>query len=331
MDMNTAPETQKVMGWRIAAALFLVGTGAGAYLIGFIFNVIFPGFTAMSKVAVVLAAPVVLVGGLLLLCDIGRRRAFYRAFARPKSSWMAIGAILLTVFIILDLIHIFTWVWPSTGLGGAAYLTLGIIASIFAVLCLVYTGLLLGVVKSVALWSGAFLPVLFLISGLSMGTMAAVFVLSLSNLAVGSAEIQTLVILARFNFFVIIIESMVIGLYLGSMQAFGAARNPAMVLTRGRLAGAFWGGVVAAALVIPFILEALKAYATIGPVAMLVLAVVSSVIGLVGGFMLRYVVVYGGTRTLLNIQGVLVSPPPDEYKVKIIERATYSTLQKRHF
>jgi len=217
-------------------------------------------------------------------------------------------------------------------LAGAPLLTLGIITSIFAVLCLVYTGLLLGVVKSVVvLWSGTFLPVLFLISGLSMGTMAAVFVLSLSKLAVGSTEIQTLVILARFNFFVIIIEAMVIGLYLGSMQVFGAAKNPARVLTRGRLAGAFWGGVVAAALVIPFILEALKAYATIGPVAILVLAVVSSVIGLVGGFMLRYVIVYGGTRTLLNVQGTLVSPPPEEYKVKAIERATYSTLQKEHF
>jgi len=329
--MNTAPETQKVMGWRITAALFLVAVGAGAYLIGFIFNMIFPGFTAMSKGAVILAAPVVIVGTLLLLCDMGRKSPFYLAFARPLSSWIARGSIILTVFIVLNLVHIFTWVWPSTVLAGTPYLTLGIIASIFAVLCLVYTGLLLGVVKSVVvLWSGTFLPVLFLISGLSMGTMAAVLVLSLSKLAIGSTEIQTLVILARFNFFVIIIEAMVIGLYLGSMQAFGAARNPARVLTRGRLAGAFWGGVVAAALVIPFILEALKAYATIGPVAILVLAVVSSVIGLVGGFMLRYVVISGGTRTLLNIQGVLVSPPPEEYKVKVVERATYSTLQKEH-
>ena len=330
--MNTAPSFQKVMGWRTAAIQFLVATGAGAYLIGFIFNMIFPGFTAISKIAVVLAAPVVLIGGLLTICDMGRKSQFFRVFLRPKTSWMSLGAIFLTGFIILDLIHIFTWVWPSTSLAGAPHLTLGIITSIFAVLCLVYTGMLLGVIKSVALWSKAFLPVLFPISGLSMGTMAAVFVLALSKLAAGSVEVQTLEVLARlaaFNFFVIIIEAMVIGLYLGSMQTYGTAMNPARALTHGRLAGAFWGGVVAAALVIPFISEAIKAYAAIGPVAMLVLAVVSSVIGLVGGFMLRYVVVYGGTWIPLNVQGALVPPPPEEYKVKVIERATFSTLQER--
>jgi len=330
--MDTAPDFQKVMGWRTATTLFLVGVGAGAYLIGFVFNMIFPGFTAMSRIAIALAAPVVLVGALLTISDMARKREFFRVYMRPQSSWMSRGAIFMTVFIILALVHTFTWVWPSSSLAGAEHLTLGIITCIFAVLCLVYTGMLLGVIKSVALWNGVFLPVLFLISGLSIGTMAPVLGLALSELGAGSLEAQTLdtvASLARFNFLLIIIEGMVFGLYLGSKQALGTVGNPVTALTRGKMAPAFWVGVVTVALVIPFILEAVKGYASIGPAAMLGLTVASSVIGLAGGFMLRYVIVYGGTRVPLNVRGVAVPAPPEEYKVNAIQQASYSSFQKR--
>ena len=58
------------------------------------------------------------------------------------------------------------------------------------------------------------------------------------------------------------------------------------------------------------------------PVAVLVLTAVASIIGLIGGFMLRYVVVSGGMRIPLNIEGVLV-PPPDTYGVKVTRRAAF--------
>jgi hypothetical protein len=112
-------------------------------------------------------------------------------------------------------------------------------------------------------------------------------------------------------------------------QALGNVVNPVRALTHGRLAPAFWGGLVTVALVIPFILEAVKGYASISPAAMPALAVTSSVIGLVGGFMLRHVIVYGGTRVPLNVRGVSVPHPPEEYEVNAIQQASYSSFQKR--
>jgi len=326
--MNKAPNPQEVLGWRIVASLFLVGAGAGAYLIGFILNMVSPGFVLLSKLSIILAAPVVIAGALLLLCDMGRKAPFYLAFVRPLSSWIARGSIILTVFIILNLTHIFTWIWPSTALAGApgSHLALGVIASIFAVLALVYTGLLLGITKPVPFWNSSFLPGLFLVSGISMGTMAAAFLLSVYSLSVGSAAVRPLMLLARCDVFIIIVEALIICFYLLRMHRLETARTSVTMLTRGRLAAPFWGGVVAAALVVPFVFEVCKAYVFIAnPAALLVLTVVSSIIGLVGGFMLRYVVIYGGTRAPLSVEGVLVSPPPETYRVRVIERATYST------
>lgn len=326
--MGIAPKTQEVMGWRVAASLFLIAAGVGSYLVGFVYGIIDPTtYLALSRLAVILAAPFVLVGGFLLVCDMGQKSRFYYTYWRPGSSWMSLGAIFVTIFFVLDLVHIFAGIWPTTALIGAhaAYLVVGIIASIMAILCLVYTGLLLGVVKSIPFWSRSFLPWLFLFSGVSTGAMASSLLYSIYKFAGGGGPVQSLAGLAYFNFFVIILEAIVLGSYLGKMR--GKAATSVKTVTKGKLAGAFWGGVVIAALILPFIVEALKYFAPMSQASLLVLALAGGIIGLAGGYMLRYVVVYGGTRVLLNVQGQLVAPPPEKYETKVIESA-YQTFQK---
>ena len=55
--MEEALNAQKVWGWKIAAYLFLAGVGAGAYLVGFAFNLTRPEFMLLSKLTVLIAAP----------------------------------------------------------------------------------------------------------------------------------------------------------------------------------------------------------------------------------------------------------------------------------
>jgi hypothetical protein len=43
--------------------------------------------------------------------------------------------------------------------------------------------------------------------------------------------------------------------------------------------------------------------------------------------MLRHVVVYGGTRIPLNVQGQSVAPPPEIFETKVID-AAYQSFQK---
>jgi hypothetical protein len=60
---------------------------------------------------------------------------------------------------------------------------------------------------------------------------------------------------------------------------------------------------------------------------LLVLSLSGGFIGLIGGYMLRHVVVYGGTRIPLNVQAQLVAPPPEKYETKVIKSA-YQTFQR---
>jgi formate-dependent nitrite reductase membrane component NrfD len=282
---------------------------------------------ALSRLAVILAAPVVLVGGLLLLCDMGQRRVFYHMYSRPGSSWMSRGALFVTLFLVLNLIHIFAGIWPATAplSAPAAYWIVGIIASILAVLSLVYTGFLLGVVKSIPFWSPSFLPWLFLFSGLSTGAMAASLFFSIYQFTGGGGPLEPLVGLAYFNLSVIVLEAVVLGSYLQAMKK--RAASSVRTVTSGNLAGFFWGGVVVAGLILPFVIEVFKTLLSFRSVLLPVLALVGGIIGLTGGYMLRHVIVYGGTRIWLNIQGQKVAPPPETYETKSIDSA-YQTFQK---
>jgi polysulfide reductase chain C len=316
------------MGWKVAASLFLIATGAGSYLIGFLAGLTDPaGSMMLSKLAVILAAPFVLVGGLLLLCDMGQKSKFYHMISRPGSSWMSRGAFFVIFFLVFNLIHLFTGIWPTTTLltHPAVYFLVGIIASILAVLTLVYTGFLLGAVRAIPFWSSSFLPWLFLLSGLSTGAMATSLVFSIYKFAGGNGPVQPLTSLARFNFFVIILEAIVVCIYLGVIRS--RAAGSVKTLTGGKLAKAFWGGVVFAGLIVPFIIEALKSFTPPGPAPLLVLALLGGTVGLIGGYMLRHVVVYGGTRVSLNVRGQRVAPPPEKYETRVID-SDYQSFQK---
>jgi formate-dependent nitrite reductase membrane component NrfD len=326
--MERAPKTQEVMGWKVAASLFLIATGAGSYLIGFLFGLNDSAESmTLSKLAVILGAPFVLVGGCLLLCDMGQKSKFYHMISRPGSSWMSRGAFFVTLFLVFNLMHLFTGIWPTTTLRTypAVYFMVGIIASILAVLTLGYTGFLLGAVKAIPFWSSSFLPWLFLFSGLSTGAMATSLLFSVYRFAGGEASVQPLAGLAHFNFFVIILEAIVLSSYLGVMRS--RAAGSVKTLTRGKLAKAFWGGVVFAALIVPFVIEALKSFIPLSTAPLLVLALLGGIVGLLGGYMLRHVVVYGGTRIPLNVQGQRVAPPPEKYETKVID-SDYQSFQK---
>ncbi|MFC1910645.1 NrfD/PsrC family molybdoenzyme membrane anchor subunit [Chloroflexota bacterium] len=325
--MNVIQDTQKVMGWRVAASLFLIATGMGSYLIGFAYRFTSLPMGGIPAVAVVIAAPLVLTGALLLLYDMGQKSEFYHTYARSSSSWMSRGAIFLTAFFILNLVHIFIGIWPVNILQftPAAYLIIGIIASILAILSLIYTAFLLGVVKPIPFWSSRFLIWLFLFSGLSTGAMAIAVVYSIYKITAGSILLESLITLAYFNFFVVIIEALVLTVYLSAIN--GKAQTSVKVLMKGKLARPFWAGVVVAGIIIPLIIEALKDFVIGGSFTLLVLTLFGGIIGLIGGFMLRYVIVYGGTRTKLNVNGTLVAPPPENYIAKAIE-SSYQTFQK---
>ena len=144
----------------------------------------------------------------------------------------------------------------------------------------IYTGVLLGTMAARPLWNSAILGPLFLVSGISTG---AAFML-LYRLAESERQL-----LSRVDMGLILIEILVIGIWLIGLASGGAASREAVALFfGGPYTAAFWTMVVALGLVTPLIGELIEIRHKVVPGRMLAGLV------LVGGFALRWIVVYAG-------------------------------------
>lgn len=160
------------------------------------------------------------------------------------------------------------------------------IASIIAGAALgIYTGILLGTMAARPLWNSALLGPLFLVSGISTG---AAFLLLMK---VNAGERTALV---RIDILAIAIELVLIALWLlGLASGEQAARAAAAQLLGGPYTAAFWTMVVTLGLLTPLITESVERRHRVMPGRM------AAVLVLIGGFALRWIIVYAGQATLL--------------------------------
>ena len=293
-----------VFGWKVIAYLFLAGVGGGAATVGAAFHLIRPEAEVVTKSGVILGPPLVLIGCLLLLFDLGRPVALYRALSRPGQAWISRGSIILTAFIILGVLYFASWIWPFQGLKGSpsAHQILNVLYGLFGAFTVIYTGFLFDTTRSIPFWSTPILPLLFLVSGVSTGT----FVLILALLISGASSSPWIGLLSQFDAFVILFEALIIFFYLHGVHEVTAARVAVSRIVKGDLSAAFWIGVIVIGLVIPFLLEIIWG-AEAFPI------VLASLCGLVGGIYVRYVVVMGAVKAPLNAAGVLIylTPRPE--------------------
>ncbi len=268
--------------WLIAAYLFLAGVGGGAYLVGVIAD--FAGgadWTTVSKIGVFLGVPCVLIGCLFLLADLGKPINAWRVWMKPGTSWIARGTIIIVLFMIFAAIQTAFWIWPFPGSIENARGAIAVLGAIFGFLTVIYTGLLLGYSQPIALWRTALLPVLFFVSAVSTGIMAIVLIGQFQGVAEGP-----LALLASIDAVVLLLEMFVLIVFLYNAYRTIESRFSAKRVLSGPVATAFWLGVVACGLVIPFFLEALAGHGSA--------AVLAAVLGLFGGLCLRYTILAGG-------------------------------------
>ena len=164
MSMANASGNQRIWGWKMASSLFLAGTAAGAYLVGFVMGV-GSQHAQILEVSIPASAILAVAAVVMMLWHAGRKGHFVMAFARPRTSWMSRGAIALAVFFALALLDVILWRALDGYLLGAGNLVIGIVASLVAVFVLSYTGLLLKSLKPITFWDSAWLPALFLVFG----------------------------------------------------------------------------------------------------------------------------------------------------------------------
>ena len=290
--MQTIMKAQTKWGWLIAMYLFLAGLGGGAYVAGVIAD--FLGLTpGISKIGILLGFPCVLIGCMFLIVDLGKPLNFWRAAMRPLTSWIARGTIIISIFMIVNVIHIGLWIWPFNMLEASEYARhfIGIIGLIFAFGTMIYTGILLGASRPIAFWSTAILPLLFLVSALSTGFMAVILFSSL----IGVLK-EGIFILEKFDIILIILEIFVLGFYLQSTHRVYESRASAKLVLTGAIAPFFWFGVAILGIIIPLGLELFGVFAH----GTLLVIIPATICGMIGGLFLRQVVLSGGIHAPLK-------------------------------
>jgi formate-dependent nitrite reductase membrane component NrfD len=307
----------KVLGpqkeWKeiIAIYLYLAGMGAGSYIIGAAINwLINPsrlisiwGLPLDVAKATLLWGPIlVAIGAPFLILDLGIKRRFLYAALNPRTSWVARGFLILSIFIVFGLVLLaksvlpFEWLYPKSSF----WYLFESITLIFAFSTALYTGILLKATKSIPLWNTYLLPLLFLVSALSTGSMAII----LSALGTGLFPLDStpLKILMGAEQILVVIEGIVLFIYLSRRyKASEQAKDSIRLLLFGEKKLLFWGGIVLLGFIFPVVLESISSLSHGNPVFILAAGVVL----LCGGFFLRLGVLSAGIREQIPMQRLM--------------------------
>lgn len=279
---------QTAWGWLPAIYLFLGGMGAGALLIAAAFEFFNlrsqQEFCPTSLVGATVPGPLVILGTLLLIFDLGAGlrepwRIFYM-FTHP-SSVMTWGVWLLTLFIPVSLVYGFLevldsfptardWLRARRWLRWTKFLwnlplrwtkrVFAGVGSVLAVGVAVYTGVLLSAVgPAIPFWSTPvfpglhipLMPLLFLVSALSTGEALTVDIMATFwvNGHVPRGRRVHLIHLALITAEALLISHLLI-------HAFGeggAAAESARQIALGQHSVIFWVFIVLLAIVFPFV------------------------------------------------------------------------------
>lgn len=277
-------------------------------------------FRSFSRISAYLTPPVIIIGGLFLTFHLGKpERGFaFPLFFTNYESWMTIGGWVVGAFAPLSIAYAAAWYF---GFSRPVRLGMAALSVPLGVLMSLYTGFLLSAAWMVPgdrwfvpLWDKKYLPVLFVLSGLSTGLATC----GLAALVAGrfrqglagpkmAEDVWSVAKLASLaDVATILAEGAWVYLFLASLAVGSVGQQLTFTLvTRGDLAPWFWWGFVATGLAAPLLVTAVETvgerlfHARVGWVLF-----AKFILVIVGGLMLRYVVVWGG-----DLKAPLVFPP----------------------
>jgi formate-dependent nitrite reductase membrane component NrfD len=275
-------------------------------------------FRNFSRAAAYVTVPAIIIGGLSLTFHLGKpeRGLAFPLFFTNYQSWMTIGGWILGAFAPLSIAYAAAWYF---NLGRTVRVALAVLGAPMGVLMSLYTGFLLSaafVVPGsrwyVPLWDSTYLPMLFVFSGISTGVAASGLGALLAGrfargFAGGGADEWAVAEVASLtDAAAIVAEAAWVYIFLAYLGVGTLGQQLAFkLMTRGELAPWFWWGFVATGLAAPLLASAAHTvaerifHARVGWVLY-----VKFILVLVGGLMLRYVVVWGG-----DLKAPLVFPP----------------------
>ena len=275
---------QREWGWLVITYLFLGGAGAGLFLISLYIDHAWAGVLGLS---------VLLLGTLLLLLDLGRPERFWRAFFHPQTSWISRGCFFITLVVLFGgvaaAIGILGIELPSGTAAGTLSALAKSVAAAAAVLVMIYTGFVLSPSPAIPFWNSAFFPIIFFAYSL----LAGIDILILCSPALPGPSLD-LVSLEKIQNYLALGCLLLLLSHLSVMSGSAvAARESIRLLTRGRWAPLFLGGVIGFGLIIPL----LFAWPLAGQSefrAVFAITAVLALFRLFGDYLFRFLVIRAG-------------------------------------
>ncbi|HHV63692.1 MAG TPA: polysulfide reductase NrfD [Peptococcaceae bacterium] len=269
-------------GWMLAVDFFFAGMGGAMLLIAGVLDLL-PGEAGTSLLGNICGPLFISLGACFLILELGRPFQAWRVFMNPKAI-LTIGAWTMTLAIG------FGFIYASFGLDVFPWSKMVGLRKLCAVICIItglivatYPGILLGRHKSRPFWNGPGMMVLFLLSSLVTGGAAHLLsaYLFTSSLAGNIAGLNlTVALLLAFQFLVWLVYLWV--------KISGTTTREAVAARRwlnGEFAAPFKYGFLLAGTLVPFILLFFEQRG---------LTMVAACLVLIGGFIMRNLVVSSG-------------------------------------
>ena len=286
MEMTFEPVWKSLIAWY----LFLAGMGGGAFITSAFLHWRHPHAVTMRKIGHVIAPIAVAIGLVLLMFDaeggLHNPLRFALLLHNPFSV-MTWGVVFLAGFMVVSIVVLVLDILKK---GVPRWLEL--VGAAFGLCVGMYTGALLGVVKTFPLWNTALLPVLFLVSAMSAGAASVL----LTAIFKHPEEFNRAGVLKKFHFCLPIIEFVLVAaLLFVTMYNSTAGFESVWSLVAGKWAPLFWVGLVAVGLVLPTVLECRLLFFSSKEFeesrTAHYISAASDAAVLVGGFLLRFLIV----------------------------------------
>jgi formate-dependent nitrite reductase membrane component NrfD len=311
------PGLLKSADWPLLIDLyfFLGGVAGGAFVLATV-AALLDGrrYRDLVRAGYYLALLAIIPGPILLVVDLGLPSRFLHMLmvTVPHSPDIGAGAITLGPFHFKPLSPMNVGAWVLLVFSACAFLAalltflqdrgrstpglaravIGIIGSIFGFFLAAYPGVLLGATARPLFVSAHWLGALFLVVGASTGAAAIALILSL----LGGGNGESLSRLMKITAFALILEVACLALFVISVWTAGSAGITKALgpLLTGSDSLLFWLGAVGVGLVIPLGLQFGGAIRRTTPG----MAALVAVLVLVGGFVIKYVIIAAGQRVV---------------------------------
>jgi formate-dependent nitrite reductase membrane component NrfD len=258
-------------GIMVAFAMFFGGISGGLYLSSLYFHSEWGTFIAWIFAA---------LAGLTDMAHLSKPMRFWRMLSKPKSSWISRGFILIWLFLGAAMIQMALTHWAP---GNAGEVFFKVVAGIMAFGVIIYSGFALGFVGAIKIWNTGLVPILYVVSGVTSGLAVVILV---------SLHASNLYSIANYLLAALVVFAVTIVTYFWT-ATYGSstARDSAMRVLKGPIAPSFWIGVVVLGIVLPIVMIA--PFSLKQNISQAVF-VISAVFTVIGGILLRYVILKAG-------------------------------------